>query len=153
MASKVKCSVEILDGQSNDVLVQTDDPVRPVKLKASQIPPGWTNNPGRLEVHCGRPQAELRTYYNIPKPQFILNSNGRSNFLLKGGDRKYYIWNDIANDVWRIEERSLQKILAALESGGLSKLSRTLLYAQDSDPEQIAVKEDNRTKKRKRDMR
>ncbi|KAN0066798.1 hypothetical protein V8E54_015087 [Elaphomyces granulatus] len=125
-----------------------------LKLKASQVPFGWTNNPDRLEVHRDRPQAELRTYYNIPKPQFILNSNGgRSNFLLNG-DRKYYLWNDIADDVWRIEERSLQKILAALESGGVSNLSCTLLYAQDpSDLEQIAVKEDNRTKKRKRDMR
>jgi hypothetical protein len=119
-----------------------------MKLKASQIPRGWTNNPVFLEIHGARPHAELRAYYNLPKPQFILNSNNRSDFLLKGGDRKYYLWNDIANDVWRIEERSLQKILAILESEGLLKLSKTLLDAQDSsDSEQIAVKKDNRTKK------
>ena len=48
-------------------------------------------------------------------------------FLLDGGDGKYYLWNIISDDVARIEEPNLQKILAKPGSEGLSGIKLTVL--------------------------
>jgi hypothetical protein len=119
----------IYDGQSNDVLVQTEEfkPGSYVELRTSQVPYGWSNNPRHLNVYfTGKAddvKATLMTDYNIPDVRPILTDR-KSLYLL---DKKYYLWNDISDYVARIEEPSLQKILTALGSRGLSGISYTLL--------------------------
>jgi hypothetical protein len=68
----------------------------------------------------------MRTDYNILDIRPILTDR-KSLYLLEGGDKKYYMWNDISGYVARIEEPSLQKILVALGSRGLSDISYTVL--------------------------
>jgi hypothetical protein len=116
------------------VLVQTEKfkPGSYVELRTSQVPYGWSNHPAHLGVNvyfagkAGDIKATMMTDYNIPGVRPILTDK-KSLYLLEGGDKKYYLWNVISDYVARIEEPSLQKILAALGSRGLSGISYTIL--------------------------
>ena len=55
--------------------------------------------------------------YNIPDTRPILTSNASCWYLVEGGDKKYYLWNAISDNMVRIEEPSLKKILLLLKNG------------------------------------
>ena len=59
----------------------------------------------------------MTTVYNIPDTRPILTDN-KCWYLVEGGDKKYYLWNDISDEMARIEEPSLKKILALIQGGG-----------------------------------
>ena len=61
----------------------------------------------------------MMTKYNIPDTRPILTDR-TSWFLVEGGDKKYYLYGDESEDMARIEEPSLQKILTLLKRGGWS---------------------------------
>jgi hypothetical protein len=120
--------------------LDTDDNREPgpyVKLTKSQVPSGWTNRPERLGVYdvdifaitdeILNVRAWLKRCYKIPDARPILNSDTRrALYLLEGGDGKYYLY-EIEDYVARIEEGSLEKILKAVEGGGISNLPYTIL--------------------------
>jgi hypothetical protein len=72
-------------------------------------------------------RARLKADYNIPDARPILNDMMYT-FLLEGGDGKYYLWNNVSDDVDRIEEpNNLPEILARLGREGLQGLKCTIL--------------------------
>jgi len=103
-----------------------------VELRTSQVPYGWSNRPAHLGVNVNFAgeaddiKTTMMTEYNIPGVRPILTDR-KSLYLLEGGDKKYYLWNDISGYVARIEEPSLQKILTTLGSRGLSDIPYTIL--------------------------
>ena len=93
--------------------------------------------PARLGVNVGYAdyiKDKMMTEYNIPDTRPIL-TDSKSLYLVESRDKKYYLWNDISEDVARIEEPSLQKILALLGSGGLSGIFYTFLTSFGQDIE------------------
>jgi hypothetical protein len=58
----------------------------------------------------------MKAMYNIPDTRPIL-TDSTCWYLVEGGDKKYYLWNDISDKMARIEEPSLKKILAIIEEG------------------------------------
>ena len=116
------------------MLRQTEEfaPGSYAELRTCEIPYGWTNHPGYLGVNVhftGKTDSingELKADHNIPDARPILR-NMMDTFLLDGGDGKYYLCNDVSGSVARIEEPSLQKILAKLGSEGVSGIKCTIL--------------------------
>jgi hypothetical protein len=101
-----------------------------VELRTCQVPYGWTNHPAYLGVNVyftgeTNTKAMLKADHNIPDARPIITD--RYSVLLDGGDGKYYLWNDIGGILARIEEPDLEKILAKLESEGLSGIECTIL--------------------------
>jgi hypothetical protein len=102
-----------------------------VKLRTCKVPYGWTNHPAYLGVNVyftdktDNIKATLKADHNIPNARPIITN--RYTILLDGGDEKYYLWNIISDDVARIEEPSLEEILAKLGSEGLSGIKCTIL--------------------------
>lgn len=102
-----------------------------MKLRTCKVPHGWTNHPAYLGVNVyftdktDNIKATLKTDYNIPDARPIITN--RYTVLLDGGDKKYYLWSVISDDVARIEESDLEEILAKLGSEGLSGIKRTIL--------------------------
>jgi hypothetical protein len=121
-------------GNQMTVLVQTEKfkPGSYVELRTSQVPYGWSNRPAHLGVNVNFAgeaddiKTTMMTEYNIPGVRPILTDR-KSLYLLEGGDKKYYLWNDVSGYVARIEEPSLQKILTTLGSRGLSDIPYTIL--------------------------
>jgi hypothetical protein len=68
----------------------------------------------------------LKADHNIPDARPVITDMMHL-FLLNGGDGKYYLWNNISDDVARIEEPNLREILAKIGSEGLSGIKHTLL--------------------------
>jgi hypothetical protein len=71
-------------------------------------------------------KTTLKVDHNIPDARPVI-IDMMYLFLPDGGDGKYYLWNTISDDVARIEEPNLQKILAKLGSEGLSGIKYTVL--------------------------
>lgn len=57
-------------------------------------------------------KKSLKDEHKIPIGQPILNDRGALS-LLDGGDRKYYLWDDISGYVARIDVSDLKTILTA----------------------------------------
>ena len=74
----------------------------------------------------------MMTKYNIPDTRPILTDR-KAWYLVEGGDKKYYLYCDISDEVWRIEEPSLPKILALLKEGGVDRLPTTRLTSSQQD--------------------
>jgi hypothetical protein len=79
-----------------------------VELRTGEVPYSWSNDPGMLGVN-----EEYDVYkkammedYNIPDTRPILTSNASCWYLVEGGDKKYYLWNAISDNMVRIEEPS-----------------------------------------------
>jgi hypothetical protein len=102
-----------------------------VELRTCEVPYGWTNHPACLGVNVyftgktNNIKATLKADHNIPDARPIITD--RYTVLLDGGDKKYYLWNDISGTLARIEELDLEKILAKLRSEGLSGIKCTIL--------------------------
>lgn len=102
-----------------------------VELRTCEVPFGWTNHPTSLGTNVyftgetDNIRATLKADHNIPDARPIITN--MYTFLLDGGDRKYYLWNDISDTVARIEEPDLEKVLAKLRSEGLSGIKCTIL--------------------------
>jgi hypothetical protein len=119
-----------------DVLVQTDEfpPGSYVELRTYQVPYGWSNHPAMLGVGVSYDDYKntMMTKYNIPDTRPILTDR-KAWYLVEGGDKKYYLYCDISDEVWRIEEPSLPKILALLKEGGVDRLPTTRLTSSQQD--------------------
>jgi hypothetical protein len=118
---------------SSDVLRQTEEFAAGsyVELRTCEVPYGWTNHPGYLGIvyftsDIDNIKTELKADHNIPDARPVL-SDMRDTYLLDGGDGKYYFWNEVCESVARIEEPSLQKILAKLGTEGVSGIKYTIL--------------------------
>jgi hypothetical protein len=118
--------------ESSDVLRQTEEFAAGsyVELRTCEAPYGWTNHPAylRADIFTGETsnlKTTLKADHNIPDTRPIITNS--YTVLLDGGDGKYYLWNDTAGIVARIEEPDLEKILAKLGSEGLSGIKCTIL--------------------------
>lgn len=93
-----------------------------MELKPDEVPYGWSNHPHSLEVppYFARDSDSLPTmmkeYYNIPGARPVLADT--YTFLIEGGDKRYYIWCSMSDEVVRLKERDLRKILKMLEKCG-----------------------------------
>ncbi len=101
-------------------------------VQLSNVPWGWTNDPAYLRAHIYFTDApdsfkkSLKDGHKIPNAQPILNDRGAL-YLLDGGDRKYYLWNDISGDVARIDASDLKTILTTMGEHGVVSLKYTIL--------------------------
>lgn len=101
-------------------------------MQSSNVPWGWTNNPAYLRAHTyftDEPDSvkqSLKDGYQIPNAQPILNDGGEL-YLLDGGDRKYYVWDDISDFVARIDTSDLKTILKTMGEHGYGSLKYTML--------------------------
>ena len=75
----------------------------------------------------------MKAMYNIPDTRPIL-TDSTCWYLVEGGDKKYYLWNDISDKMARIEEPSLKKILLLLKNGWAKVHTLPLTYL--TTPEQ-----------------
>jgi hypothetical protein len=102
-----------------------------VELRTCKVPHGWTNHPAYLGVNvyfadkANNIKATLKADHIIPDARPIITN--RYTVLIDGGDKKYYLWHVISDDVARIEEPDLEEILAKIGSEGLSGIKRTIL--------------------------
>src|SRR5271168_4956786 len=111
--------------ESSDVLRQTEEFTTGsyVELRTSEVPCGWTNHPAYLRANIyftgetNNIKTTLKADHNIPDARPII-TDILYLLLLDGGDGNYYLLTTISDDVARIEEPNLQKILAKLGSEG-----------------------------------
>jgi len=80
----------------------------------------------------------LHNDFAIPDARPIL-TDGKSLYLLKGGNGRYYLWNDISDFVARLDETSLDKILDGLKKGPISSLGHSLLRGEQTTEEEPAA--------------
>ena len=91
------------------------------ELTAGDIPDGWNDNHYRLKSAAGAFPAED---YGLSPANLILVDQDRSTFLVECGG-KYFFWNDISDDVARIDEPTgLSNILQAMKDSGKLKTVR-----------------------------
>lgn len=91
------------------------------KLAAGDIPDGWSDNHYRLKSAAEAFPAED---YGLPPANLILVDHNRSTFLVEC-EGKYFLWNDISNDVARIDEPiGLSNILQTMKDFGKLKTVR-----------------------------
>ena len=102
----------------------------PLGFSPDDIPPGW-----HAEVDNNLAYA----FENFPEEDFdiplpltpLLYSNNHQDVLVECGAGNYYIWNEIADDIWRVDEpKGIEGILKALGGTGTQEengLKTTLL--------------------------
>lgn len=104
-----------------------------VPLDRSQIPRGWLNHADDLGVRIhfrgenDDIKMRLKDEFNIDNALPVL-TDGKSLYLIKGGDGRYYLWNDLSGYAARLELRGLDQILSSLNGDrGLSGIKSTVL--------------------------
>jgi hypothetical protein len=108
-----------------------------VEIRTCEVPQGWSNHPGKLGVKSGAYddyKKAIMTDYNIPDTLPVL-ADKSGWYLVEGGDKKYYMWNEDTGDMASIEEPSLQKILEFLHErrGAFDRLPVTWLTSPRQD--------------------
>lgn len=54
---------------------------------------------------------DFQKHLGLPNPRPVLCKNSENNFLVDGGNGKYYLYNDISDYVMELYERNLDNIL------------------------------------------
>jgi len=87
----------------------------PLRLSPSDIPPGWHAEADNNLAYV--PESFPGERFNLPLPFTpLLYSDGHEEILVECGRGSYYIWNEIADDIWRIDEpNNISGILGALD--------------------------------------
>lgn len=108
----------------------------PLPLSPSKIPPGWHAEADKELTYVS--ESFPGEFFNLPLPTTpLLYTDRHDRVLVKCGRDSYYIWNEVADDVWRIDEpKNIREILRALgdaEVQGKGKgLKTTLLEYPES---------------------
>lgn len=90
-------------------------------MVVNDIPDGWNDNHDRLKSAA---EAFPTEDYGLPPAKAILVSQDRSTFLVECGG-KHFLWNDISDDVARIDEPTgLSNILQTMKGSGKLKTVR-----------------------------
>ena len=103
----------------------------PLLPSPSDIPPGWHAEAGKELAYV--PESFPGKPFNLPLPTTpLLYSDGHEEILVECGRGSYYIWNETADDVWRIDEpkdlRGILRVLGEAETQGKGNgLKATLL--------------------------
>lgn len=99
------------------------------------IPTGWSNQSDQLGVNTyfahKRMNETLNPFDYFLHPLPILTDN-QSEYIFEEEGRGFYVWNDISGKVAKIEESSLEDIIAKLKDGGLHSLKLSSLKTVDS---------------------
>ena len=88
-----------------------------VRLLCSQIPVEWSNEQDDLEVDENFTRLnkwKLKYGFGMPNPRpiLIINWRGESEYIIDGGDGKYYSWDKWNDRVCLINQPDLEQILA-----------------------------------------
>ena len=104
-----------------------------MELESSKVPRGWLNHPDELGVHIhfrgtdDDIKMRLKDEFNIHNARPVL-TDGKTMYLVEGGDGHYYLWNDLSGYAARLEVRGLDQILSLLDGDqGLSEIKFTIL--------------------------
>lgn len=81
-----------------------------VWVEPTKIPDDWSNDPDSHVV------PNFQKHLGLPNPRPVLCKNSENNFLVDGGNGKYYLYNDISDNVMELYERNLDNILSILRS-------------------------------------
>lgn len=105
------------------------------RFSPDDIPPGWHAEVDNNLAHVSDDFPGEPFDISLPiTPQ--LYSDNHQDVLVKCGTGSYYIWNEIADDIWRIDEpKDIEGILRALRGTGTREengLKSTLLEYPES---------------------
>lgn len=101
-------------------------------VPSSEVPYGWTNDPAylRAEIYfkdgADNIKKTLKDKYKVPNAYPIL-SDRSCLYLIDGGDKKYYLWNDTSDDVAKIDASDRKEILTALGQHGVKGVKYSIL--------------------------
>lgn len=94
-----------------------------VWVEPTKIPDDRSNDPdslGILDYFCPTDYSyvvpDFQKHLGLPNPRPVLCKNSENNFLVDGGNGKYYLYNDISDYVMKLYERNLDNILSILRS-------------------------------------
>ena len=96
-------------------------------VSPAKVPPGWhTLSRSELEFFA---EAFPGVEYKLPSPMRpVMYRDGHQDMLVLCGQDTYYVWNEISNDISRIEEpKDLETILKALGGDMYSRCKFALL--------------------------
>lgn len=107
-------------------------------IPPSDYPEGWKAN----QDHTDFIDKEFAELYKLPQPLTpLLYSRELEEVLLECGDGTYYIYNEPAQDVWRIvEPTNIRDILFWVNDNGInSKMKYELKNCNSDDEEKVAM--------------
>ena len=82
-----------------------------------------------------QPKFALKYDFGMPNPRPILIYNSESEYIIDGGDGKYYFWNSLADGVCLINQPDLEQILADPDLCDSTYLGKVWYDAYADDPE------------------